>query len=52
VERTLPEAQRMFFDPAGCHEIVKNNAEAGVTWLHSYLASDRRKTFSLRGTGP
>jgi hypothetical protein len=28
-------------------KIVRNNAELGVTWLHSYVTEDRTKTFCV-----
>lgn len=27
--------------------VVDHNAEGGVTWLHSYVTPDRRKTFCV-----
>ncbi len=27
--------------------IVQNNADAGVTWVHSYVSDDRTKTFCI-----
>ena len=27
--------------------VVERNADAGVTWLHSYVSEDRRKTFCV-----
>jgi len=32
---------------ADCVRILARNAELGVTWLHSYIAEDERKTFCL-----
>ena len=28
-------------------DIVETNAEHGVTWIHSYMAADRSKTFCI-----
>jgi hypothetical protein len=50
VERTLPEGLGI---PGGgegaqlCLEIVDRNAYEGVTWIHSYVSDDRRKTFCV-----
>ncbi len=50
VERTFPEGLGI---PAGsdgaevCVAIVERNADAGVTWVHSYLSEDERKTFCV-----
>ena len=30
-----------------CLRIVAVNGESGVTWLHSYVSADRRKTFCI-----
>ena len=30
-----------------CLAIVERNAEEGVTWVHSYVSEDRRKTFCV-----
>ena len=30
-----------------CRKVIDNNAEDGVTWVHSYVASDRRRTFCI-----
>ena len=30
-----------------CLEIIERNADAGVTWLHSYVSEDRKKTFCV-----
>lgn len=30
-----------------CHTVVSANAEALVTWVHSYVTPDKKKTFCL-----
>ena len=30
-----------------CLALVERNADAGVTWLHSYVSEDRTKTFCV-----
>ena len=30
-----------------CSTVVANNAEDGVTWLHSYVSTDKTKTFCI-----
>ena len=50
VERTFPEALRLAANDEGaefCRVIVLNNAEDDVTWLHSYISSDRMKAFCI-----
>jgi hypothetical protein len=50
VERTFPDGLGITLDDDGaraCLSVVQNNAEAGVTWLHSYVTEDRRKTFCI-----
>ena len=50
VERTFPDGLNL---PAGDQgneirmKIVRNNAELGVTWLHSYVSDDRKKTYCI-----
>jgi hypothetical protein len=50
VERTFPDGLAIpsTADSArACMSVVENNAEASVTWLHSYVTDDRRKTFCV-----
>jgi hypothetical protein len=50
VERTFPEGLAIPSDADGaraCLSVVDNNADAGVTWLHSYVPEDKRKTFCI-----
>jgi hypothetical protein len=50
VERTLPEELRIATDDKGaqlCLGMVENNADSGVTWLHSYVSADFRKMFCV-----
>jgi hypothetical protein len=50
VERTFPEGLGV---PAGadgahaCMAVVERNADAGVTWVHSYVSADKAKTFCV-----
>jgi hypothetical protein len=45
VERTFPEGLEIAsgFDRA----VVERNAEQGVTWIHSYVSDDDRRTFCV-----
>ena len=51
VERTfskaLDDCQPTERGVAACREIVTRNAELGVTWLHSYISDDQRKSFCV-----
>jgi hypothetical protein len=50
VERTFVDGLRIPIDAAGmdlCCGIVERNADDGVTWLHSYVSHDARKTFCV-----
>jgi hypothetical protein len=50
VERTLPDGLPIPVGEAGaraCLEIVERNDPLGVTWLHSYVSDDRRRTFCV-----
>lgn len=50
VERTFAEGLGIPTTEAGalsCLGVVDKNADAGVTWLHSYVTEDRRKSFCI-----
>jgi hypothetical protein len=50
VERTFAGGLDIPVNSAGmaaCLSVVDNNADEGVTWLHSYVTEDKRKTFCI-----
>jgi uncharacterized protein DUF4242 len=50
VERTFAQGLDIPITKEGvavCLRVVSLNAEVGVTWLHSYVSEDRRKTFCV-----
>ena len=50
IERTFPEGLVIPLDDAGaqiCLGVVERNADDGVTWIHSYVSEDHRKTFCV-----
>ena len=50
VERSFPEGFALPVDDAGtqvCLEVIGNNAEFGVTWVHSYVTLDKQKMFCI-----
>jgi hypothetical protein len=50
VERTFSDGLGIVTNDDGarsCFSVVENNADAGVTWLHSYVTEDRRKVFCV-----
>lgn len=50
VERTFPEGLRIPINGEGaqvCLDVIDRNADDGVTWIHSYVTEDRRKTFCV-----
>ena len=50
VERTFPDDLTLSSDDEGaetCRRIVVTNAEDDVTWIHSYVSSDRQRSFCL-----
>jgi hypothetical protein len=50
VERTFPEGLNIPVDSQGaatCLAVVDRNADEGVTWVHSYVSDDKRKTFCV-----
>ena len=50
VERSFPGGLRIPLTEQGaqaCMNVVKNNAEGGVTWVHSYVSDDKAKSFCV-----
>ena len=50
IEREFPDGLNIPLDEAGatlCRRVVDNNAEVGVTWVHSYVTPDRKRTFCI-----
>ncbi len=50
VERTFPNGLNISMDKVGsdmCLTVVSNNAEDNVTWVHSYVTKDKKKTFCI-----
>jgi hypothetical protein len=50
VERTFPEGLEVPPGDEGaelCMTVVDRNADAGVTWVHSYVSADNAKTFCV-----
>ncbi|HLI52669.1 MAG TPA: DUF4242 domain-containing protein [Thermomicrobiaceae bacterium] len=50
VERTFVEGLQIPVTEEGamaCLNVVGNNADQGVTWVHSYVTEDKTKTFCI-----
>lgn len=50
VERTFPDGLSIPINAEGaaaCGSVVTRNLEEGVTWLHSYVSNDHRKTYCV-----
>jgi hypothetical protein len=50
VERTFPDGLAIPMNEQGaniCLTVVGNNAQDGVTWVHSYVTGDKKKTFCI-----
>ena len=50
VERDFPDGLAIPVDAAGaqaCLAVVGNNAQEIVTWVHSYVTTDKKKTFCV-----
>jgi len=50
VERSFPAGLPIRADVAGleaCREVVRRNAEDGVTWVHTYVSADTRRTWCI-----
>jgi hypothetical protein len=50
VERTFPDGLLIPVGDGGaevCLTVVERNSDEGVTWVHSYVSDDKRKTFCV-----
>ena len=50
VERTFPDGLQIPLTDEGaaaCLAVVGRNGELGVTWVHSYVSEDKRRTFCV-----
>jgi Protein of unknown function (DUF4242) len=50
IERDFPDGLSIPQDDVGerlCRTVIDNNAEDGVTWVHSYVTPDRRRSFCV-----
>jgi Nickel responsive protein SCO4226-like len=50
VERTFPDGLAIPIDDDGTavvEKVVAKNAGNGVTWVHSYVSGDKRKTYCI-----
>lgn len=50
VERTFPDGLAIPINEQGtqvCLTVIGNNTDDQVTWLHSYVTDDKRKTFCI-----
>lgn len=50
VERIFRDGLGLTSDAKGaaaCRAVVNNNAEDGVTWVHSYVSEDRTRTWCI-----
>ena len=50
IERTFPDGLEIPMTAKGSEitlKVVGRNAEEGVTWVHSYVTQDKRKTFCV-----
>jgi len=50
IEGNFPDGLSIPKDEAGarlCRQVVENNAEDGVTWIHSYVTPDHKRSFCV-----
>ncbi len=50
IERTFPDGLAIPIDADGaesCRAVVRSNAESDVTWVHSYVTTDRKRSFCI-----
>ena len=50
VERSFPDGFEIPMNNQGtlvCQAMIDKNSEDGVTWVHSYVSEDKRKSFCI-----
>ncbi len=50
VERTFPDGLLIPTNDEGagvCMRVVDTNADLGVTWVHSYVSDDKKRTYCI-----
>lgn len=50
IERTFPDGLGLRPDQQGAQiaqKVIATNAEHGVTWIHSYVTPDKKKTYCI-----
>lgn len=50
IERTFPDGLMLPANSQGAQAsaaVIGNNSQDGVTWIHSYVTPDRKKTFCI-----
>ena len=50
IERTFPEGLNIPANSGGanvCLNVVSNNMKDEVTWIHSYVSADKKKTYCV-----
>jgi Protein of unknown function (DUF4242) len=50
VERSFPDGLQIPLTDEGtaaCQAVVRRNDDFGVTWVHSYVSEDKRRTFCV-----
>lgn len=50
IQRTFPGGLETPIADGGidvCNGVIEHNAQEGVTWLHSYVSEDKRKSFCV-----
>lgn len=50
VERTFPDGLNIPRDESGaamCNAVIGTNSQENVTWVHSYVTTDKNKTFCV-----
>lgn len=50
IERNFPDGLEIPVDTNGidiCQSIIENNSDDNVTWIHSYVSCDKKKSFCI-----
>jgi hypothetical protein len=55
VQRTFPQGLEILVADGGaeiCRAVAETDTEEGVTWVHSYVSADKRRTFCVYEAPP
>jgi hypothetical protein len=47
IERTFPHGMELTYQSDSWSDVIDQNRELGVTWLHTYVSEDRKTVFCI-----